>query len=95
VAAAFSYTRKQSTIKNDARSDKKTVLTAVVTHVGEFMNVSPAAQDKTIFRIQVLEHFFSFFEHFLQVISSRQVNLDAFMLNPKQARTDDKGRCEY
>jgi hypothetical protein len=21
--------------------------------------------------------------------------LDAFMLNPKQARTDDKGRCEY
>lgn len=43
----------------------------------------------------MLENFFSFFEHFLQVISSRQVNLDAFMLNPKQARTDDKGRCEY
>lgn len=28
---------------------KKIGLTAVVTHVGEFMNVLPAAEDKTIF----------------------------------------------
>ena len=59
VAAASSFevstwlllfpTRNQSTIKNGELSDQRIGLTAVVTHVGEFMNVPPAAEDKTIF----------------------------------------------
>ena len=57
--------------------------TTVITDDREFVNVSPAAEDKVVSRIQMLKHNFSFFEHFLQVIDSRQVNLDAFVLDPK------------